>query len=233
MNSQTESRTDAARWWPTERQPDWQKLLVSTVDWLVIWNVNLGGGQDAFSVQNGYWGNHPFQPNAVAREQAWVWWAEATSPPYAWRDVAGLGGIISLIGATCRGLPTHSGVVLIPRSDKLEELAELARTIDDAVARHGGAWCPALVGDHDGPRYAISVQRSRHQTAAFEAATTFGIDDIAIVDPFGDRGYRSPGDPQIFVRGRRDGRARTARPGRAARAYVNVPRELTALLERP
>jgi hypothetical protein len=233
MNSETESGTDAAGWWPTERQPDWQRLVVSTVDWLIIWNVNLGGGQNAFSVQNGHWGNHPFQPNAVGREQAWVWWAEGTRPPYAWRDVGGLGGIISLIGATCRGIPIHSGVVLVPGGDSVAHLVELTRTLDDAVARHGGAWCPALVGDRSGARFAISVQRTRSKAAALEAATTLGIDDIAIVDPFGDRGFRTAGDPEIFVRGRRDGRTRTARPGRTARAYVDVPLELTALREGP
>jgi hypothetical protein len=224
---------EADRWWPKERQEDWRQLPVATVEWLVIWNVNLGGGHAAFSVNNGYWGNHPFQPDAVAPEQAWVWWADNIDPPRDWQRVRHVGGIINLIAVTAWGMPTDGGIVLVPTGNTVDELTRLARTVDQAVAHHGGAWCPALVGDRDGSRFAISVQQTPDPTPALAAAETLGIDDIVIVDPFGDRGYRTTQDPEILVRGRRDGSGRTARAGQTAHASVPVPDDLGALRVRP
>ncbi len=119
-----------------------------------------------------------------------------------------------MIGATIRGIPTSSGVVLIPTGDTVEDLTALALTLDDSVSRHDGAWCPALVGDRRGPRFAISVQRTQSRAAARDAATTLGIDDIAIVDPFADRGYWTGGDPGSSYAD--DATAQAALHGRAA-----------------
>lgn len=219
-------------WWPRERQRDWTRLPVADVDWLVVWNVNLGGGKEAFSVHNKYWGDHPFRPGAVPAERAWVWYADDTQPPESWRDVRPYGGIINRIALTAMGVPTHCGIILLPHRDTSDDLVGLARTIDQEVATHGGAWCPALVGQHDTARVGISFQQCWAPTAARHTAERLSIDDILVVDEFADRAYADAETPRILVGGTRDGTKRRARPGRDALGYVPVPAAVSALASR-
>ena len=55
------------------------------------------------------------------------------------------------------------------------------------------------------------------------------FDDIVVVDPFADHGSKQWHDPEILVRGRRDGSARRARSGQTAYASIPVPPEFAAL----
>src|SRR4051794_412466 len=98
-------RDNTPVWWPKQLQADWRRLPPCDVEWLVVWNVNLGGGQEAFSVRNGYWGNHDFLPDEVPRERAYVWHAQGVRAPSARGDLQGFGGIPSRIGLTVRGVP--------------------------------------------------------------------------------------------------------------------------------
>jgi hypothetical protein len=218
-----------ATWWPIERQRAWRALPVAAVDWVVVWNVNLGGGGAAFSVENGYWGNHPFERNAVPVPTAWTWLADDTPAPETWTNVRGFGGIPSLIWLTRSGVPLSSGTILVPRSDTLDDLVALAATLDTEVAAHGGAWCPVLVGAGDGPRLGVSHQRTTDPTAALRTAEALGIDDVVVVDEFHELGHADALTPRVFVEGRRDGTRRRARPGRVHLAQVPVPPEVDAL----
>lgn len=228
----TDSVTDPdarVRWWPRGPQRDWRRLPVAEVDWLAVWNVNLGGGKQAFSVRNRYWGDHPFRAGTVSLPTAWVWHADDTPVPSSWAGVHPLAGIPNRISVTKRGVPMDSGIVLVPRTDAFDDLVALAATFDAAVTEHGGAWCPALVGRRTGARLGISHQRSVDPTAALDTALRLGIDDVVVVDAMHELGYATVDTPRVLVEGRADGTGRRARAGREAIAEVPVPDEVHAL----
>jgi hypothetical protein len=222
-DSTAPATTPTPGWWPKEHQADWRALPTSDFGWLVVWNVNTGGGKDAFAVHNGYWGDHPFRPGDVPEELAYVWHADEVSPPSDWSPVRSAGGIISQIGLRCRGVPTYSGIVLAPSTDDRAALQELIAIADDEVRAAGGAWCRALLGTATTHRLAISVLQSPDPAPALRIAERAGVEDVLVVDIFGDRTVWRTGDPCILVHGRRDGRGRRARSGRQGIADVPFP----------
>jgi hypothetical protein len=222
---------DPQRWWPRKPQVDWRTLPHTTVDRLVVWNLNLGRGQETYTVNGMHGRRLPFKPNAVASETAWVWHAADTAPPAAWGQLSPLGGIPSLIGLTVAGVPISAGIVLIPSGDTLNDFYALAEVVDREVTSAGGAWCPALVGAAAGERLAISLQQIPDLSAARRAAEHAAADSVVIVDPFGDRIAHAVGDPYLLVHGKPDGDERHVRSGSDGIGHIPLPDDLATFID--
>ncbi len=209
--------------WTRRPQRDWAQLPCAEVDWLVVWNVNLGaGGDDAFSTR--YAGRDlPFKPREVAPEAAWVWVANGEAVPSGWRDHRqGTGGIFGHIGLLTSGVPIQAGDVVVLPDGLASPIERLTTTFTATVGQRGHAWCPALVGNRSGPRPAVSVQGSDGSTA-IRLAAPIGADELLIVDPFAERDIASSSDALILVTGTPEGTRRRARSGMDGLANVTLP----------
>ncbi len=223
--------------WTSHRQANWPVLAAADVDWLVVWNVNLGAGGAAFSVSS-HMGRCSFRPHAVEPEQAWFWISEAVtgfgglefddswgwsswgrferalqqSKP-SWTDVGPAGGIINMMGLLSRGVPTNSGTVLVVEPEGLAIATEL---VTWAVETHGGAWCPALVGYRAGERPALSLQRGAAGKSGATVAAAEVVEEIVTVDGYG------MDHPEVLLTGDRHSPHR-AQTGTSGHALVPLP----------
>jgi hypothetical protein len=204
MNHPTSASSLAAADPKTWHQEVWEtryRLPRAAVSWLVVWNVNLGAGGASFSIDNSYYGNHHFIPDAVSLDHGWAFVADDAAPPESWElSPAPVGGFNTL-AMHSTGVPMGSGLVLVFASGAPAPGERELALITDAVTARDGAWCPAAVGIADEVRPAISLWFVRGaDLLARELADVLPIDAVACVQSFGDEErVQRPFDPRGLV----------------------------------
>lgn len=157
--------------------------IAEVPDAVVVWSVNVGGG-DTSNFATRFGGQAlPFRPGAIPSSSCTCWVRDgAGAPPEAvLKNRLATQGIPSLIGIHTAGRVRRAHIVPAGVREP-DEFSALAAQVEEIISEAGGIWCPALIVRGLEAESAIAMQyvseREIERLAEHvDAPTTFELTD--------------------------------------------------------